>query len=326
MSWIPSEAVEGPYKATFELGLTHYDSTPPDALDVPIDATLEALRANDRFRFANHLAAFAEFDADGAVRDAGYLGGGRLGATTLRLGRQFAVAAVGLPDRRSEPEAGDARVRFTQTAGGRTGVPVPRAVRHAPFVQYFAPTAWSTLELTIHADGRSDGRLVGASPFPRHWVYGADGTLVAKSGVIDYKEWAGNAFGAHTPWGDEDSPALVTAVETALERRLADVIMRGGARPQIRTLPSGAHLTEQGSADDELYLLLDGVLVVEIDGTELAEVGPGAVVGERAVLEGGTRTSTLRARTACRVAAVPVSAVDREQLAALAGGHHREPG
>jgi CRP-like cAMP-binding protein len=48
------------------------------------------------------------------------------------------------------------------------------------------------------------------------------------------------------------------------------------------------------------------------------------VVGERALLEGGARTSTLRARTASRVAAVPFETVDRERLRQLAGGHRRE--
>ena len=64
-------------------------------------------------------------------------------------------------------------------------------------------------------------------------------------------------------------------------------------------------LVEQGSASDDLFLLLNGVLVVEVDGEALAELGPGAVLGERAVLEGGTRTATLRAVTECKVAAVP---------------------
>jgi hypothetical protein len=231
---------------------------------------------------------------------------------------------VSLPDRQHEPEVGDGWVRFTQSAGGRTGFPAPRAVRRPPFVQYFAPTAWSTLELTIHADGRSEGNLVGASPFPRHWVYDDRGELAAKSGLIDYKDWAGHAFGKHTPWGDEESPALVTAVESALERQLSSVIMHGAAEPEIRRIKEGRALTEQGTEAEELFLLLDGVLVVEVDGVEMAEVGPGAVVGERAVLEGGVRTATLRARTACRVAAVPVDAVDRQQLLVLAGGHRRE--
>jgi CRP-like cAMP-binding protein len=100
--------------------------------------------------------------------------------------------------------------------------------------------------------------------------------------------------------------------------------MHGAAEPEIRRIKVGRALTEQGTEAGDLFLLLDGVLVVEVDGVEMAEVGPGAVVGERAVLEGGVRTATLRARTLCRVAAVPVDAIDRQQLLELAGGHRRE--
>jgi CRP-like cAMP-binding protein len=138
------------------------------------------------------------------------------------------------------------------------------------------------------------------------------------------KEWVSHAFGKHTPWGDEDSPAFVTAVESALERELANLVMRGGAKPKIRTVRAGDALTNQGDPGDELFLLLDGVLVVDVDGTEWAEVGPGTVLGERAVLEHGRRTSTLLARTPCRVAAVPAAQIDRDKLTELASNHRRE--
>jgi Cyclic nucleotide-binding domain len=324
ISWIPSEAVAGMTKSVFEIGFSHYDDAPPDDLGADIPATLEALRAADRLRFANHLAAFADFADDGSVVDAGYSGGGLIGSTTVRLGKRISVAAVSLPDRKLDHEVGDGWVRFSQSAGGRTGIPTPRAVRRPPFVQYFAPIAWTTLELTLHADGRTERRLVGASMFPRHWVYDDRGVLNAKSGLIDYKDWAGTAFGKHTPWGDEESPAVVSAVETALERQLSALMMHGDAKPAIRKLKPGTTVTEQGAAGDELFLLLDGVVVVEVDGTEVAEIGPGAVLGERAELEGGTRTSTLRARTACRVAAVPFAAVDRDRLVTLSADHRRE--
>ena len=72
------------------------------------------------------------------------------------------------------------------------------------------------------------------------------GKLAAKAGLADFKDWWRHAFGKHTPWGDEDSPALVTAVETALERELAANIMRGGEKPSVRKLKQGALLTEQG--------------------------------------------------------------------------------
>ena len=229
-----------------------------------------------------------------------------------------------MPTLQAEPVHGDGWVRFEQTAGGRTGVPAPRRVNHAPFVQFRAPLAWSSLRLTIYADGHSEFEMTGASRFPRHWVYGADGRLAAKAGSTDYKDWYRHAFGRHTPWGETDTPAFVTAVETALERQLSLTIMRGDAKPRLRKLKKDTVLTEQGAPGDELYLVLDGVLAVEVDGTVLAEVGPGAVLGERAILEGGTRTSTLRTVTPCRIAIATAEQIDHNALRELSEGHRRE--
>ena len=128
----------------------------------------------------------------------------------------------------------------------------------------------------------------------------------------------------HTPWGDEDSEALVTAVETTLERQLSDAIMRGGQKPAVRKVKQGKSLVEQGERGDDLFLLLDGVLQVIIDGEPIAEVGPGAIVGERAILEGGSRTGTLHALTKCRVAVARGDQIDRAALEQLSEGHRRE--
>lgn len=322
ISWIPSEALAGLAKVGTKVGVAHDDQPPPDDISAP--AALEQLRASDRFRFANRLAAWIEAEG-GAITGWGYSGGGMIGATVLDLGvTEVAVPAVALPDRQLEPEVGEGWVRFTQTAGGRTGVPMPRPVKHPPFVQYRAPIAWTSLQLTIHADGSHQGQLVGASGFPRHWIYGDDGQLLSKSGLTDFKHWYRHAFGKHTPWGELDSPALVTQVETALERELSFAIMRNGERPRIRKLRAGQVLVEQGRAGAELFVLLDGLLTVEVDGEPVAEIGPGAVLGERAVLEGGARTSTLRAATACRVAVAGAGQVDVAKLGQLAEGHHRE--
>jgi CRP-like cAMP-binding protein len=100
--------------------------------------------------------------------------------------------------------------------------------------------------------------------------------------------------------------------------------MRSGARPALRTLRIGEHLTEQGDRAEDIFLLLDGLLQVEVDGTVVSEVGPGAVLGERAVLEHGRRTATLKALTPCRVAVAEGSLLDEEALQALAAGHRRE--
>jgi hypothetical protein len=319
ISWIPSEAITGPSKIPFELGVTHYDETPPDHLD-----DLEALRTGDRFREANDLRAYIEVE-DGRIIGYGHLGQGHIGATTVRVGpAAVRFAAVQLPDLRPEPEVGDGSVRFVQTVGGRMGLPTPRPVPHKPFVQLWPSIAWTTLALTINADGSSSHELVGASPFPRHWIYDHDGRLVEKTGVVDFAKWAHDAFGERTPWGAQDSPAIVTAVETELERSLHSGVMRGSAKPQIRSIKEGDTLVKQGETGTEVFLILDGMFVVEADGNAIAEVGPGAIVGERASLLNGTRTATLWARTPGRVASVPADALDPEALASLGATRRRE--
>ena len=319
ISWIPSEAIEGlATKLPFEMGVAHYDAPLPEVL-----TDLESLRQRDAFRFANELRAWIDVE-DGRVVGHGHSGKGHIGSTTLKLGnRQASFPAVPFPDLRPEPVVTETSVRFVQTAGGRTGVPAPRRVRRKPFVQVSAPTAWSTLALTIHADGTSEYEVVGASPFPRHWVYDHSGKLVAKTGLIDFKTWYRQAFGRHTPWGDEDSPALVTEVESALERQLSSSLM-AGAKPRIRKVKQDATLVEQGTPGEELFLLLDGVLRVEVDGERLAEIGPGALLGERAALEGGRRTATLRAVTPCKVAVATADRLDRSALEEVSRGHRRE--
>jgi len=319
ISWIPSECIAGMTKLPFETGVTHYDAPPPDKVD-----SLEELRDADRFRFANQLKAWVEVD-DGRIAGAGYSGGGYIGSTRVRFGRaQVTFAGVPFPDKQRHPVVDGTAVRFEQTAGGRTGMPAPRRVKYPPFVQVSAPLAWTTLALTLRTDGSSSHEVVGASPFPRHWIYDGAGRLVAKSGLIEYKDWWKRAFGRHTPWGGEDSAAVVTEVETALERELSTHIMHGGAKPVIRELTPPQTLVDKGDVGSELFLLLDGVLAVEVDGEALANVGPGAVLGERAVLEAGTRTATLRAVTPCRVAAVSGEQIDPEFLQSLAAGHRRE--
>ncbi len=57
-------------------------------------------------------------------------------------------------------------MRFVQTTGGRTALPAPRPVRPPPYVQWQAPLVWTTLSLTLHADGRAEYALTGASRFP----------------------------------------------------------------------------------------------------------------------------------------------------------------
>jgi Cyclic nucleotide-binding domain len=319
ISWIPSEAIEGLSKIPFEMGVTHYDPPPPDRIE-----DLEELRKADRFREANELRAYIDVE-DGAIVGQGYLAGGYIGSTTVRIGpAAIRFAAVHLPDIQHEPEVGPTSVRFVQTVGGRMGIPTPRAVKRKPFVQFWPSIAWSTLELTINADGSARRGLAGASAFPRHWIYDDKGQLVFKSGLVDFRTWANESFGDRTPWGTYDSPTMIAAVESALERELSTSIMRGGTKPKIVSLDLGTALTTQGEAASDVYLILDGMFTVEVDGRELGEIGPGAVVGERAALEGGTRTATLRASTRARVASIAPDQLNPAEIRALAESHHRE--
>jgi Cyclic nucleotide-binding domain len=96
------------------------------------------------------------------------------------------------------------------------------------------------------------------------------------------------------------------------------------SKPRITTLNAGDTLVRQGETGSELFLVLDGVIRVDRDGSQLAEYGPGALLGDRAHLEGGVRTSTLVAATACWVAAVPASQSGTDALVELSAGHRRE--
>ncbi|HZC98820.1 MAG TPA: cyclic nucleotide-binding domain-containing protein [Actinomycetes bacterium] len=317
VSWLPLGAVQALPELAFASGVAHYDPPPPDHLHDPV-----GLLARDEARFVNQLRAFIEVE-DGRITAHGHLGEGHIGSTTLRLASAaVSFAGAALPDLRPRPQLGDGWVRFAQTAGGRTGVATPHLVRRRPFVQLAAPTVWTTLSLTIHADGRSDFQLIGASPFPRHWLYDHTGHLVAKSGLINFHTWYRHSFGRHTPWGHEQSPALVTAAESALERQLSAIII--DSHPRFVRLRPGEHLVQQDAPGDRLFVLLDGVLLVLRDGRPLTEVGPGAILGEMALLDGGRRTATLRALTPCRVAVVPGDQLQRAMLEQVASHRHHQ--
>jgi CRP-like cAMP-binding protein len=100
--------------------------------------------------------------------------------------------------------------------------------------------------------------------------------------------------------------------------------MRGGAKPKVRKLKEGAQLVRENEVGDDLFLLLDGVLRAEKDGERLEEYGPGALLGERAALEGGRRTATLVAVTKCKVAVASARDMDHATLHELSGGHRHE--
>src|SRR6266704_1628016 len=247
VSWIPSEAVTGATRIPFERGVTHYDDPPPDQWE-----DLDSVLGPQGARFANDLRAGVDVD-NGKIVAYGQGGGGRVSGTLVRIGgMRVVVEAVAYPELTPEPVIGEDFVRFTQTAGGRPGIPAPRLVKDAPFVKTEGPTVWTTLALTIYADGSTGHELVGARSFPRHWIYDADGKLAGKSALIDFKTWYRTATLAHSPWHGHEHEVLAAEAETPLERRLSLAIMRGGG-PQPRTAKAkaGKTILAEGEAADE---------------------------------------------------------------------------
>jgi hypothetical protein len=311
ITWLPFEALDRIPVVPLALALAHYDEPPPEV--VP---ELDELRRQDAFREANELHAWIEV-AGGEIVDYGQSGRSMIGDGPELEAQQVSFAAVEFPVIQPQPEVGDGWARFTQTVGGRIGLPAPRPVVGRPYFHIGAVAAWTTLELLLRADGASETRLVAASPFPRHSLYGSDGRLVHVFGASEFE------LGDGTPWGDERTPAFATAVESELERRLAMSILRDGAKLVRRRLGRGETLVEQGQPGRDLFVLLDGVLDVEIDREVVAQVGSGAILGERAVLGEGLRTATLRAVRSSRVAVIGPDEIGRPQLAELSASRTR---
>ena len=320
ISWIPSEAMTGPMRLPMDLHIGHYDDAPPDHLE-PGD--LETLREQDRFRFANHLSAWVEAE-DGEIVDAGYSGGGLVGSTTAKLGLSVTIPGVAFPIIQASPLIEGGKATFRQTAGGRTGAPLPHRIDHPPYVRMTGPTAWTSLELTITSSGASFFELTGASPFPRHWIYGADGDLAAKSGTIDFEDWTHHQESEGTPWDDHEHAVLLSGVESQVERELSNVIM--GDKPELVPFAESDVIIEQGQPGGPIYLILDGLAHVDVDGEGVAELGPGAIIGERSVLEGGLATATVTATTAVRTAKVPAADLATDALEEIASTHRSEDG
>ena len=296
----------------------HYDPPPPLTL-----TDLDGMRRRGEFRFANRLRAYVDVE-DGRITGCGYTGDKLMGLTPITAGPlRVMLPTKGNRDIQWQPAVTSNEVTFVQTAGGRPGFSFLKPTWRWPFLVTKPFTIWTTLELTIDTTGTATQELIGASPFPRHWLYDDDGHLVQKSALTRNQVWARTAFGSHTPWGGDDRAPEVAEAETQLERALADDIMRDGA-PAIRQLHPGDFLFRQDEHATSVVLVLDGIFEVRVDGKVVGQVGPGSVVGERSRLESGRRTADLRATTDARIAEVPAGNFDLELLSELAQGHQRE--
>lgn len=61
------------------------------------------------------------------------------------------------------------------------------------------------------------------------------------------------------------------------------------------SVPAGKELVREGDFSYDLLAIEEGTAKVERDGSQIADLGPGDVVGEFGVLEGGQRNATVTA-------------------------------
>jgi hypothetical protein len=308
LSWIPRTAVEGAFKLPFGLGVAHYDKPPPDS-----SPDVDGLLCADAIRFANQVRAWIDVE-DGQISGHGMSGGGRLGSTTVRIRKAgMTFAGVALPDLVESPEVLTDRVRFRQTCGGHTGAPVPRAISHPPYVRVSAPIAWSTIVLTLHTDGSSESHIADASVFPRHYLYDSAGRLTHKTALIRYKDWLHRSVQQDSPWAGVRQPVPTAGVKGEAERSLADAILVSANYDQHR-LAAGAMLSELPVGDEQVAVLLDGLLTVLIDGEPAVELGPGAILDPSKRSLESRQHARIRAQTALRLAVLQRAQLDSGAL------------
>jgi CRP-like cAMP-binding protein len=99
----------------------------------------------------------------------------------------------------------------------------------------------------------------------------------------------------------------------------ADVenFVRGGASFPVVTFKAGEHLMQEGDKGDQVFIVTKGLVQVYKTFTDgrrqgLATLGPGAVVGEAAVLSAGERTASVVAVEDTTVTAVTRAQLDKE--------------
>ena len=71
-----------------------------------------------------------------------------------------------------------------------------------------------------------------------------------------------------------------------------------------RTIKAGETVFRQGDPGDALYIVAEGSVEVLNEQHTLAELGKGQAFGEMALLSGGTRTATIRAKTVTELLAI----------------------
>ncbi len=65
------------------------------------------------------------------------------------------------------------------------------------------------------------------------------------------------------------------------------------------TIAAGTMIVDQGQTGTEAFIILSGSVSVKRNGRKIAQLGPGAIVGELSLLDHGPRTATVTCDTEC---------------------------
>ena len=287
-------------KAIFESGVTHYDDPPPDVID-DLDALQRRRPVPLREPAARVDRGRGRPDRRRGLRRRS---GGVMGATTVRLATKEATfAARALPDLQRDPEIEGTTARFVQTVGGRTALPAP-APREPPAVRAVQGAARvDDARVVIHADGRSEFsrsrrehvppalglRRRRASSRPR------PGSPTSRTGTATRS--ASTRRGATRTRPRSSPRSRPRSSASSPPRSCAAARSRRSARSRRARCSSS-----RASSAPSCSCCSTACSRSRSTAKPLAELGPGAILGERAVLEGGRRTATLRAVTPVRVA------------------------
>lgn len=80
--------------------------------------------------------------------------------------------------------------------------------------------------------------------------------------------------------------------------RELDLIARAGTDI---VMTAGTTIIDQGQTGREAFIVLDGTVTVRRNGRRVAELGPGAMIGELSLLDHGPRTATVTCDTDCEL-------------------------
>jgi CRP-like cAMP-binding protein len=91
---------------------------------------------------------------------------------------------------------------------------------------------------------------------------------------------------------------------------------------RVETVPEGTTLFKAGDLPDYMYVLLEGQANIMVGRTIVEIAGPGALLGEMALIDGAPRSATVVTRSRCKVVPVDPGHFDLLVCESPAFGRH----